>query len=155
MDTNFLDSASWELQQYGCRMCEPLNSPKLRPAPRNWTRDLIIVRLMADALPDDHTILTIDDLERQAFENIVGKGENAGFQYFLHFPQCFLRFLHKFQFFNHICFIAANTFHLDQSKILLFPQGLNYFGVEGLQTDAASLLKKKLQWLNTGFCMDL
>ena len=22
-------------------------------------------------------------------ENIVGKGENAGYQYFLHFPQCF------------------------------------------------------------------
>ena len=23
------------------------------------------------------------------FENIVGKGENAGYQHFLHFPQCF------------------------------------------------------------------
>ena len=29
-------------------------------------------------------------LERKAFENIVGKGENAGNQHFLLFPQCFL-----------------------------------------------------------------
>ena len=27
-----------------------------------------------------------------AFENIVGKGENAGNQHFLLFPQCFLPF---------------------------------------------------------------
>ena len=27
------------------------------------------------------------DLER--VENIVGNGENAGYQHFLHFPQCF------------------------------------------------------------------
>ena len=27
-----------------------------------------------------------------AFENIVGKGENAGYQHFLLFPQCFLPF---------------------------------------------------------------
>ena len=31
-------------------------------------------------------------LEKKAFENIVGKGENAGNKHFLLFPQCFLLF---------------------------------------------------------------
>ena len=31
-------------------------------------------------------------LEKKAFENIEGKGENAGNQHFLLFPQCFLLF---------------------------------------------------------------
>ena len=31
-------------------------------------------------------------LEKKAFENIVGKGENAGNQHLLLFPQCFLLF---------------------------------------------------------------
>ena len=29
-------------------------------------------------------------LKKKPFENIVGKGENAGNQHFLLFPQCFL-----------------------------------------------------------------
>ena len=33
-----------------------------------------------------------NDLEKYAFRNIVGKGENAGNQHFLLFPQCFLPF---------------------------------------------------------------
>ena len=31
-------------------------------------------------------------MEKKAFENVVGKGENAGNQHFLLFPQCFLLF---------------------------------------------------------------
>ena len=31
-------------------------------------------------------------LKKMAFENIMGKGENAGNQHFLLFPQCFLLF---------------------------------------------------------------
>ena len=31
-------------------------------------------------------------LKKKAFENIVGKGENADNQHFLLFPQCFLRY---------------------------------------------------------------
>ena len=31
-----------------------------------------------------------NDPEQEAFENIEGKGENAGNQHFLLFPQCFL-----------------------------------------------------------------
>ena len=38
-----------------------------------------------------HTIPTFNDPEKKrAIENIVGKGENAGNQHFLLFPQCFL-----------------------------------------------------------------
>ena len=37
-----------------------------------------------------HTTLT--PLRKKAFENSVGKGENAGYQHFLLFPQCFLTF---------------------------------------------------------------
>ena len=37
-----------------------------------------------------HTISTFNDLgEKKPFENIVGKGENAGHQHFLLFPQFF------------------------------------------------------------------
>ena len=35
-------------------------------------------------------MLTFDDSEKNAFEDIVEKGENAGHQHFLPFPQCFL-----------------------------------------------------------------
>ena len=45
-----------------------------------------------------HTIPTFND----PFENIVEKGENAGNQHFLLFPQCFLPFQIKFQFLIHI-----------------------------------------------------
>ena len=36
-----------------------------------------------------HTILTFNDPGRGVFEKIVGKGENAGNQHFLLFPQSF------------------------------------------------------------------
>ena len=39
-----------------------------------------------------HTIWTFNDQRDRAFENIVGKGENAGYQHFLLFQQCFLPF---------------------------------------------------------------
>ena len=38
----------------------------------------------------DATIMMFNDLIKSPFENIVGKGENAGNQHFLLFPQCFL-----------------------------------------------------------------
>ena len=37
-----------------------------------------------------HTIPTFNNPRKKPFENIVGKGENAGNQYLLLFPQCFL-----------------------------------------------------------------
>ena len=46
----------------------------------------------SSALTLYHTIPTFNDLGEKLFENIVGKGENAGNQHFLFFPQCFLLF---------------------------------------------------------------
>ena len=36
-----------------------------------------------------HTIPTFNDPEKEGLENIVGKRENAGYQHFLLFPECF------------------------------------------------------------------
>ena len=42
-----------------------------------------------------HTILSFDKPGRLDFKNILGKGENAGNQCFLLFPQCFIHFLNE------------------------------------------------------------
>ena len=39
-------------------------------------------------------------MKQRAFENIVGKGENAGNQHFLLFPQCFLPFPNQISIFH-------------------------------------------------------
>ena len=39
-------------------------------------------------LTTEYRLLTT--LKKKAFKKIVGKGQNAGHQYFLLFPQCFL-----------------------------------------------------------------
>ena len=33
---------------------------------------------------------SFNNFEKETFENIMGKGENAGDQHFLLYPQCFL-----------------------------------------------------------------
>ena len=58
-------------------------------------------------------------------ENIVGKGENAGNQHFLLFPQCFLLSQNKFQFLQSLILSSGNALNLDQSKILSFGKDLN------------------------------
>ena len=64
-------------------------------------------------------------LNLQTFENIVGKGKNAGNQHFLLYPQCFLLFLNQISIVQ-ITFIlsSANALNLDQSKILMFGKEL-------------------------------
>ena len=65
-----------------------------------------------------HTIPTFNKPEKKkkkAFENIAGKGENAGNQHFLLFPQCFLFIPER----------ISVTFNLKQSQILLFGKELN------------------------------
>ena len=48
-----------------------------------------------------NTITTFKkDLKVNPFENMMGKGENAGNQYFLLFPQCFLPFPKQMLFFK-------------------------------------------------------
>ena len=46
-----------------------------------------------------HTITTSNDLKKP-FESIVRKGENAGMQHFLLFPQCFLLFSNQMSIFD-------------------------------------------------------
>ena len=62
-------------------------------------------------------------LKKKALENAVGKGENAGGQHFLLFPQCFLLYKAKKTFllpnFN---LSSANAF-----KILSLGEGLNAY----------------------------
>ena len=75
------------------------------------------------------TIPTFNDIEKKkAFENLVGKGENAGNQHFLLFPKMFTS-LQKanLDFFFLFTFIlsSANALNLDQYKILSFGKELN------------------------------
>ena len=58
-------------------------------------------------------------LGKKPFENIVGKGEYAGNQHFLLFPQCFSPFQNQnFKSLFNIYFVVYNAFNLDQTKIL-------------------------------------
>ena len=59
-------------------------------------------------------------LEEKSFENIEGKGENAGNQHFLHSPQCFLPNQRQ---------IAPNLSldEMDICKCFQFGQGLKPF----------------------------
>ena len=60
-----------------------------------------------------HTIQTFNDREK---ENIMGKGENAGYQHFLLFLQCFLPFPKQISVFqSHLS--SSNALNLDQAKI--------------------------------------
>ena len=54
------------------------------------------------------------------FENIVGKGENAGNQHFLLFPPCFLSYQRQKSSLSYIYFAVCNAFNLVTSKILSF-----------------------------------
>ena len=64
--------------------------------------------------------------KKKAFENTVGKGENAGDQHFLLFPQCFI-LLTKGEIIILVMFnlSSANALNLVTSKILLFGKGLS------------------------------
>ena len=67
---------------------------------QNWTegekeikccgKDYQLCKLGIELFTTDFQLLTT--LKKKSFENIVGKGENAGNQHFLPFPQCFLPF---------------------------------------------------------------
>ena len=59
-----------------------------------------------------NTILTIIDPKKEAFENIVGKGENAGNQHFSVLQTILVLFM--------IMLLSVKYFNSDWSKILLF-----------------------------------
>ena len=56
-----------------------------------------------------HTVPTFNDPEIEAFGNIVEKGENAGNQHFLLFPQCFLPFSGQISIFQPILFCCLQV----------------------------------------------
>ena len=56
---------------------------------------------------------------------MVGKGENAGNQYFLLSPQCFPHFPTQISIFRSFISSSENAFNLDKSKNLLFGKDLN------------------------------
>ena len=70
-----------------------------------------------------HTVLTFYMPDKEAFENIMGKGENANNQHFLLFLSIFYPSKNKFKFSVTFIFSSASTFNLDQSKNLLFGKG--------------------------------
>ena len=94
---------------------------------------------------------------KKPFENIVGKGENAGNQHFLLFPAMFS--IHpKKTFFFDVTFIllSAYAFNLDQSKNLSFGKDLNLsqfwitrrqnFRMVQMETNCRQHFKVHLKW---------
>ena len=63
-------------------------------------------------LTHSHTVTPFDAPEKQAFENIVGNGENAGNQHFLLFPQCFL-FYQRQKYYFVVQFVVYKCFPFD------------------------------------------
>ena len=62
----------------------------------------------------------------KTFENIVGKGENAGNQHFLLFPQCFLSFPNQISIFDLHLICSLQMLSIWTSlKNLLFGKELN------------------------------
>ena len=59
-----------------------------------------------------HTLTTFGTLGEKAFENIVGKGENAMNQLFLLFPQCFLPSEKQTECFEHHLICRLQTFSI-------------------------------------------
>ena len=62
-------------------------------------------------------------LKKRSFENIAGKGENAGKQHFLLFPKYFFPFQRQISVFKSLI-LSANAFNLDRSEILSFGKEL-------------------------------
>ena len=95
--------------------------------------------------------LLLTTLKKRAFENIVGKGENAGYQHFLLFPQFFLLYQRmmvtsispfptifsalserqKLSFQQTFILSSANAFNLVLFKILPFGRVLIKLKLEG------------------------
>ena len=63
-------------------------------------------------------------LKQKAMENTEGRGENAGNQHFLLFPQCFLLYYREKSSFKQPL-SSANDFNLVTSTISLFGKELN------------------------------
>ena len=63
------------------------------------------------------------DPEERPYENIVGKGENAGDQHFLLCPECFLCYARHIRYFEKHFIVVCKC--LDKARILSSGTGLN------------------------------
>ena len=64
-------------------------------------------------------------LRKKAPESIVGKGDNAGNQHFLLFPQCFLLFTKQSSVFESHLFCRLQSLSFLTGLKLLFSKGEN------------------------------
>ena len=81
-----------------------------------------------------YKIPTFNYLWKRTLENTVGKGENAGNQHFLLFPQCFLLYQRAIVILATFNLLSANAFNFVSSEILLFGKGLKTIGQASHQT---------------------
>ena len=67
--------------------------------------------------------------KKKAFENILGKGENAGNQHFLLFPKCFLPFPKQMLIFEShlLCHLQMLSIWSSRSKNLLYGKELTLY----------------------------
>ena len=73
-----------------------------------------------------HTIPTFYDPTKESFENILGKGENAGNQHFLLFPTILFTLPKTiFSFSVKVILSSANAFNLNLSLISSFVKEVN------------------------------
>ena len=81
-----------------------------------------LFNLWIDSLPQN---LDFNNLEKEDYKNIVGKGENAGHQHFFPFSNNVFYSSKKNFKFSITCILSSvNAFNLDQSKILSFGKAL-------------------------------
>ena len=96
----------------------------------SWSSFLLDIRshrnVIKRGLTLYHKSLRLKTLKGSLLKNIVGKGENAGNQHFLLFPQCFLAIPKRFSVVkvDLFCHLQNNAFNLDTVKISLFGEEL-------------------------------
>ena len=87
------------------------------------------------------------------FKNTAGRGENAGDQHFLLFPQCFPSYERKkIMFWVTFNLSSTNAFNLYQVKILLLDIGLTLYRMTKLwlvQIESIRRRQNKCDWITS------
>ena len=84
-----------------------------------------------------HTTKTLNDLEKEPFENLVGKGENPTFSPFSYNNFCPSQ--KRFKFLVMFIFVSASALNLNQSKILLFVIDNKQFFINFFKMDQSEI----------------
>ena len=73
------------------------------------------------------TISSSEDPEKEIFENNTGKGENAGNQHFLLFPQCFFYSIKdRNHVFSNNDFVVCKCFEFGQGQNFVIQYRVNF-----------------------------